>query len=244
LGFLRASLNLTSTNSPGYWEDLYYAVKAELRDRSGSGHLRNRYRIWRSLRHITRCLVPLLRQNPSLILSADLESHVAFLGYVLGPAVRGQERIDEEADGLGIGINTLGGSLLLLDWQHLKETTFEIKVSFIVFNGTKYVCGLRYMSQDWSPRVVEISRAGLIVPSSEITFKLSMGDCVSGIRLTATASGIIGMALLVRRGQAEAVLSAGLLQDLPQGAGLATLRPQQGRNMLGVAIGFDVRISI
>lgn len=244
LGFLCVSLDLTSANSPGYWENLYHAVKAELQDRSGSGHLRNRDRIWRSLRHITDCLVPLIEQNPSLLPPDTLKSSFAPLRYVLGPAVGGQERIDDERGGQGIGINALGACQILLDWQHPEATTSEIKVSFIAFNGTEYVCGLRYVRQDGSPRAEEISRAGVIMPSSEITFELSPEDNLSGIRVAATASGIIGMALLVQRGQVEAVFSAGLLQDLPQGAGLATLRPRVGRKMLGVAIGFDVRIPV
>lgn len=88
---------------------------------------------------------------------------------------------------------------------------------------------------------MEISRVGLIVPSSETALEVNSGDDLRGIRVATTVQGVIGIAFIIYRAEAERVLSAGLVHNLPQSAGVATLRPQLGRKLEGVAIGFDVR---
>lgn len=243
LGFLCPTQRSSSLSRGIDWEELYHVVKVELNNMSETGHLRNRSRVWCSLRHLTNCLAPLLDQKFSLLPPDASDQHLTTQGYVLGHVVRGYARHDSKTAGSprGVGSRLLGVNHIFFDFQFPEAATFEIKVSFLVFNCVAYVCGLRYLRQDGSRCGLEISRIGLIIPSAETALEVDSRDHLSGIRVATTLEGVIGLAFIFNRDGAEKQVSVGVVKHLPQTAGLATLRPQSGRKIAGVEVGFDVR---
>lgn len=228
---------------PGHgtdWRELYYNIREGLRNRSETGHLRSRRRIWNALHHIAHCLVPLYHQpirraDPDM-LAPRLQSR----GYTLGSEVRGRERH-------GIGRNT-GASFRLFGKDYLpmhfpgpEPLSLEFCVSFITYDCTDYVCGIRVVEQHEATASCgqEMARVGLIRPVSEAKLSISPNDCLSGLSVSTSASGVQGMSFHFG-GTTGSIFPVGAVEILPPGVGIATLRPAGGRSIVGLVVGFDV----
>jgi hypothetical protein len=240
-----ATLNSVPAGHGVDWRALYHQVKAELMNTSSTGSLRNRKRIWKCLDHLTDCLIPFLTQKLALTRPEALKRELSLLGYSLGNLVRGHARIDEVEDEYtdGVGSRLLGLDHIPLNPLASDGSTLFLRISFITFNCSRYVCGLRALRQDEAGRMVESARVGLSIASSEVTWQISSEDRVNGIQVATTVTGVIGLACIVGEGREEHTLVAGAVHNLPRGAGMATLRPRLGRQIEGVAIGFDVGAS-
>lgn len=234
---MRFALSVAATLDHGNdWQGLFFHVKSRLQDTSLSGHLRNRARIWQSLRHITDCIVPLLDQGLSRQLGTWEES-LKTKGYSLGHVVRGHERTDQDM----AGHRLFGTTCALFDPEDESGAPTLIAISFLTFDCTKYMCGLRLLHHDGA-RETELSRAGLVLVYSKTALTIVRG-CLSGIRVATAVSGVVGIAFCFQ-GETETTLEAGIVHQLPQGVGVATLRPRRGHRFLGIAIGFDVRLNL
>lgn len=226
------------------WRALYHQVKAELMNTSATGCLRNRKRIWKCLDHLTDCLIPILNQQLVLTHPEAIKRELSSLGYSLGNLVRGRVRIDEVEDECenGVGSRLLGLDHILLSSLAGDRSTLYLKISFITFNCSRFVCDIRELRQDGTGLMVEFARVGLFIASSEVTWQIRSEDRVNGIQVATTLAGVIGLACVVGEGETERTLVAGPIHSLPQDAGMATLRPKLGRKLEGVAIGFDASV--
>jgi hypothetical protein len=238
MGFLCVELQSDSSSHCFNWHKLYFDVKEELLNTSLTGHLRNRRRIWQSLRHATDCLVPLLQQRLPLIRMDSLTPSLQSMGYIMGHVVRGRKRVREDTTGYRL----LRNDYILFD-SHDSDLMFDIRVSYIDFDCTRYVCGLRLMRHDSTGLGVEMSRVGLVLPASERSVKCLQTHKLSGVKVASSVCGIVGLVFLFK-GVTETTHPAGAIHEPNGGEGVATLRPQHGRTVAGLAIGFDVRALI
>lgn len=213
MGFVCSMLDSGRVNHGINWKGLYFDVAAELGDRDGSMHLRNRRRIWQSLRHFTDCLIPLLEQEPVLLyptleivhfhrLLSDLQSH----GYGLGNAVHRHlpfiaRTVEQVKEDILYSLPASSANCILFESLDALPEPFEVRVSFVTFNCTRFVAGLRLIKQDGDKEKTgtELCRAGLIFPSSESTLKTSNLGRLSGIRVASSNIGLVGIAFLFFR---------------------------------------------
>lgn len=235
--------------STGYdWRGLYLDVRHALRNPAASWHFYNRERIWRELHRFTDCLVLLVEQLRSLQQFHLVKKELKSLRYEIGRVVQGRpwHDIDLSEEPRNVGFRLFGMDYMLLDLPASEATctVVEIRVSFITYDSIRYLCGLRVLERRRDGPVsdgLESGRTGLVVPSSETILRRSAKDSLTGIRVASSISGIVGIAFCFRgEGGHESILSAGVIQDLPEGVGIGTLRPREGRRAVGMTVGFDV----
>jgi hypothetical protein len=182
-------------------------------------------------------LIPVIDQKLHLRDLQSIELELSSHGYkatqlASGPVVPdGRNRI---------GIRSFGFQSLLFPFQNL-ETEFELSISRIMFDGTEYICGLRISKPCHVGLRTEISRAGYILPQSEVHISISPQHRLSGIRVAISASGIVGLGFNLEDKIGHVTQKAvGIMKDLPEGVGVATLGPRTGFQLSGVIVGLDV----
>ncbi|RSL87389.1 hypothetical protein CEP52_015543 [Fusarium oligoseptatum] len=123
----------------------------------------------------------------------------------------------------------------------LKERlAITISVSFITFDCTEYVSGIRVLEVSGADRTTELSRAGLIMPFSEQSIILPPKTWLAGIQVASSISGIVGIGFLLGAGVIQHVQrTAGIINNPPDGVGIATLKPSPGYRVAGFLIGLD-----
>ncbi|KAF4979218.1 hypothetical protein FZEAL_4527 [Fusarium zealandicum] len=221
------------------WRSLYFHVKHALRDRSQTGHVRNRRRIWESLRPLTSSLMPLLEQNDTLQYEDSQGTGLASQGHRLGALARGPHRQDELGCG-GRGIRLFGTQPLSFHAKDLEEETLVISVSFITFNCIAYFCGMRISQCKRVEPAAELSRAGLIVPCSEVQIQVTPQDQLMGIQVASSVSGVVGLGFRVQSAAGvEYIKTAGMIDKLSDSVGIANLKPGNGRRISGLKLGLD-----
>ena len=221
------------------WKELYFQLRQALSDTSEGGHVRNLSRIWTCIRHPARSLVPMLTQLPGLG-----ETKSSFLGHQTvkrGSQFQGHlcHRFQSKSDGLGVRV--LGTSQVLFSPQGSQATFLEIRVSFLTFYGVVFICGLRVLAGDEMSSMTDISRSGIIVPQTEVSLSVSRHQYLDSIVVASSISGIVGLGFRISDNSGKSLLkTAGMMSDLPDGTGLATLEPERGFRLCGAVVGLDV----
>lgn len=238
----------TAAVSTGFdWRGLYAQVLYELRNGSTSRHLLNARRLWRILGHITNCLVPLLDQEPRMADFKDMHGELQAQGLDVGDIVRGNVRPNPERliRRPMVGFRLYGLGYIFIEKPASEATLLDIGVSTITFDCTQYICGFRVTERTRSrtSNAVELSRVGLIIPFSETTLTLTSKDHLSSIHVASSVSGITGISFRFLGEENRSItLSAGTVQELPDGVGIAKLNPRNGTRVVGLVVGFDVSI--
>ncbi|RSM07201.1 hypothetical protein CDV31_008754, partial [Fusarium ambrosium] len=228
-----------STNSTTDWRLLYVRIAHSLQDKTFKGHLRNRQRIWQCVGHLTQCLVPLLKQTRSLRNGRNLEREFASRGYHVGQVARGVDREDASVQGV-MGISLFGTQSLLFRAIGYEAKMIQVSVSFITFDCAKYVSGIRVLERCGANATMELCRAGLIMPYSEESIIITPKMRLTGIQVASSISGIVGLGFLLQDEGRPAILrTAGIIENPPDGVGIATLGPRAGHELSGLLIGLD-----
>lgn len=213
------------------WHDMYFRIRNTLEDKSEGGQMRNRRRIWHSLGHLTRCLVPLLEQDMYLLDEDDLHAALSFQGYQAGQLIQGIARQDKDLR-YNTGMRLFGAQYISFRHGETDQIPISLAISFLEFDCIKYVCGMRFLAgkgRSW----VELSRAGLIHPTSETRISILPEERLVGIRVATSVCGIVGLSLLVQNSASagqELSRAAGEIMNPSDGVGVGILRPQMGDN--------------
>lgn len=226
------------------WRGWYFDIKHTLLDSSAAGYLRNRRRIWRCLCYISTCLIPLLNQD--LILRDDfyLELALSSKGYQRGQKAHGAPKVDEDPYS-GTGMWQFGSQYLV--FHSAKPTAYPIQISasFIAYNCDYYICGMRetYQDQDRTHATSELSRVGMTIPHSERSITIDPQSRIVGICVASSVCGIVGLGVVtVNQSGQRSVKRLGIIDNLPDGVGVAMLEPRSGHEISGAVIGFDVSL--
>ncbi|KAH7309026.1 hypothetical protein B0I35DRAFT_441252 [Stachybotrys elegans] len=235
LGFL----SIQVSNYPADWYSLYHALRSEMKDNGPhSRFLRNARRVWKNIQPFTDYLVPLLEQGPRFQQSL---SDLPLTGYNLGLIAR-CHLLKAEASFLpweSKVCRLVGTDYVMFHHPVITRALgMEIRVSFMTFDCTEHICGLRLLTHAGTDNERETSRVGLIKPSTETVLKIVTSGHLVELKVAIAATGIIGMGFCFDEDPGT-VHSAGTIQNLPQGAGCTTLRAQAGRKIEGLAVGFD-----
>ncbi|KPM40494.1 hypothetical protein AK830_g6068 [Neonectria ditissima] len=215
------------------WRRRYFNVKHALRDRTQTGHVRNRRRVWQSLGHLTQCLVPILFQNP--IPRDGSCTELSSSEYKLGQLVQGLLRQNSSRYG-GMGMRLFRTEHLLFSSLKSDAKSVHISVSSLNFNCTEYICGMRVFQDG-----IEVSCAGLFMPRSEIHISITPQDHLRSIRVASFVCGIVGIGFELEDATGyRSWKTAGILDNPPDGVGIATLEPRAGHEVCGAMIGFDL----
>ncbi|KAG5746660.1 hypothetical protein H9Q70_010651 [Fusarium xylarioides] len=227
-------------NSKLNWRKLYFDLKCNLRDETETGHMRNRRRIWLCLDVVARPLMSLLDQNLCLQDRQSVEQGVFSQRYELGQFVR-TPIIEDALDYLPseMGARSFGFQYIILRPQN-PDIGSKISLSRILFDGDYYISGMRLSERSEAISFKEISRVGYIVPETEIHVPLGPNHRMTGLRVAASASGIVGISFRIDNGtDAIAWKSIGTVTDPPDGVGVATLEPKIDSQLCGAIVGFD-----
>jgi hypothetical protein len=123
--------------------------------------------------------------------------------------------------------------------ENTNMTKCQLSASFLTFNCTTYICGLRVLDEDGES---EMSRAGLILPATETKITMNLLQSISVVQVVSSTTGVVGLHLFPEGQFAQpSSLGVGLLQAaLPADTGVATLTPKHGTRIAGLTIGTDV----
>lgn len=232
---------LTASEPKGGHRGLYGTVRQAIRDRSQNGHMRNRRRIWQCVGRLAECLVPMLNQCPCLLDKPALEEELSGKGYKAGQTARGIARQDRP-EFVGLGHRTFGKQCLYFDLADSKpNATFEFRVSLIHFDCRTYICGLRVLRQNSYFLRSELSRVGLIIPSSEVRIPVGQQHQFLELRVACAVSGIVGLGFTFQDLDGiKHFKAAGTIVDIPSDVGVLHLTCKQDQQLGGILVGLDV----
>jgi hypothetical protein len=229
-----------------HWRMLYAQVRACVprRLRIQYAGLHNKRRIWAALGHVWATLDPLLAQPEGD--NANRFSHVPE-GYVAGSCVRSPKAPGEDfvRSVVEAGFTRMFKTQALVFPDDVALRPAEISVSFMTFNARTYISGIRIQKATDSLAQGEgevISKAGIIVPSTEQHIWLGVEDEVIGLRVASLANGIVGLKFLINmRGRSlQAWRDVGNFDTTgsPQ-IGIAELKKKRGAKLSGLSMMFD-----
>ncbi|KAF5571670.1 hypothetical protein FPANT_13516, partial [Fusarium pseudoanthophilum] len=228
------------SNSKLNWQRLYFDLKCNLRNESETGHMRNRRRIWLCLDVVARSLMALLNQDLCLQDRQSVEQDVNSQRYELGQFV--WTPIIEDAHNYlpsEMGARSSGFQYIILRPEN-PDIGSRISLSRISFDGDYYISGIRLSEPREGNSFKEVSRVGYIVPETETHVPLGTNHRMTGLRVAASASGIVGLSFRIDNGTgAIAWKSIGTVTDPPDGVGVAILEPKIDSQICGAVIGFD-----
>jgi hypothetical protein len=222
------------------WRDLYFQLRQALRDTSATGYFRNRQRIWRRLRHTTRCLLPLLEAQAD---STNWTKEAAWDPQ--NQAQKGQVvTVCPLPDELSIQVKyprKYSGKfnpqpVFLTRDNETSISVGELSCSFVNMDGIPHLCGVEVWSRDGEL----ISRSGVRMPGSSSTIDLKKSAACTQIQFACSEYGIVGMRLQLQNEDGQLVSETiGQLNSDANGIGLTTLRPLEGYHLLGILFKFD-----
>ncbi|KAF5595295.1 uncharacterized protein FSUBG_9195 [Fusarium subglutinans] len=167
------------------WRSLYFNLRHSILDKTETGHMRNRRRIWLCLDALAQTLIPLLDQQICL--------------------------------------------------QDLGSVQLDVASECLY-----YISGIRISEGNDMEIFEEFSRAGYIIPQDEVHICLHPNDCLTGMRVAASASGIVGLSFRIRTWTDDIVWkNIGVVTDLPDGVGVANMEPCHDTRLRGVILGLD-----
>ena len=218
----------------------YITARARLQSPDQYPGLWSRRRIWRTLSSISRILKPLcvLEYFPGQPISCDGSSYDADVTSIQLNASREiSGEIKRAEENLTTGCRELRtGNLVfpVLD----NPGMLHIGVSFIWLHSRFYVSGLRVWNVSTLPKASAV--VGFIVPASEQEVCLDSLDCLEGIEVSVTVSGILGLRFLVKTPSGSTSLTVGDFKCNAAGDGITGLLPQKSAQIFGITIGLDV----
>lgn len=242
LGFWFAGCPPTPGGDKTDWRNLYNRVRKGVQDILPLGHTRNRRHIWLSLRHATRCLLPMLDQRPLCRDGHTVDVAPPAHGYVEGQVAQGLERHCNQPD-TDRGFRLIRRDQFVLFPKDAMARRVEMRVSFLVIHCTSYICGIRTMIYCGESPAREVSRTGIILLSTEVDLNMPQRHSLTEIQVTSALDGILGLNLRLEdeAGQ-EYSQVAGPTGNLPEGTDVTKLRPQKGCTTAGLIIGTDVSV--
>lgn len=218
-----------TTLGPGHdWRGLYFGVKHALRDTTRHGHVRNRRRVWRCLRSMTECVISLVEQTGASGTSSSAMQRPE-------DCRNGQEAhgcVNTTETKRHPAVDLLSTKYIPLD---IPAASLAFCVSTIEFDGATFISGFRVPGRDEDK---EVCRVGLVFPASEV--RLDVPAQPEWIRVATATNGVVGLGFSSENG--AKCVTAGLIDDLPAGAGVTTLRPEPGYHVAGLSVGLDVSL--
>lgn len=226
------------TKPPTDYRQLHSALRVELSKVTDVMNLRNRRRIWRMLRDMSRC-VTLAIEHGTGTHDLDIpEGHVA--GRLVcplplrdGPVTKALQR--------SVGTTIFSRQATIFSDPPLQAPVC-VGVSFLRVDQRPYVCGIRVLSATSG----QARRVGFIIQESETIVALKAGDELAGFRVACLATGVVGLGVLVRpiaNPETAPLLhpyTVGNLDTSTSGLGLADLTPISGGPPTGLIAGLDV----
>ncbi|EWY87857.1 hypothetical protein FOYG_09241 [Fusarium oxysporum NRRL 32931] len=233
------------SNSKVNWRTLYFDLKCSLRGETGNGHMRNRRRIWLCLDVVARSLISLLDQNLCLQDRQSVEQDVVSQRYEPGQFIQTPIIEDShENSPSDIGARLFGFQCIIFLPQNL-DIGSRISLSRILFDGIYYISGLRLSEQSEMNGFKEITSVGYIVLQIEIHVPFGPNHRLTGMRVAASASGIVGLSFRIDNGTDAIVWkNIGIVTDPPDGVRVATFEPKIDSQLCGAIIGFDACKSV
>ena len=222
------------------WRHLYFQLRQALQDASATGYFRNRQRIWRRLRHTTKCLLPLLEAQ------ADSKNWLKEAAWIpRNQAEKGQVvTVCPQPDDLSIQVKYprkyVGKfnpqPVFLTSNDDATISVGELSFSFVDMDGIPHLCGVKIWSRDSEL----ISRSGVFMPGSSSTIDLKTSKSCSQIQFACSEYGIVGMRFQLQTEDGQLVSeTVGRLNSDADGIGLTTLRPREGYHLSGIVFKFD-----
>ncbi|KAF4502562.1 hypothetical protein FAGAP_1204 [Fusarium agapanthi] len=211
------------------WRDLYFNMKYALKDRSKTGHVLNRLRIWKGLGNITPCMIAMLSQRPRLENTARCREELVSLGYEMTQKTQGYG--GEPGANPGGDIYVRGSRYL-----NLRLGGAWISVTTGHLDGRPYICGFRASRRDHTERF----RIGLINTEAETKFLIKPSDKVIAVKVATTFGGIVGLAFRIKDelGGVDWKL-VGKVDKPDDYVGIKLLKPQNGPYIDGLLLGLD-----
>ncbi|KAK3386335.1 hypothetical protein B0T20DRAFT_111012 [Sordaria brevicollis] len=251
MGFFFAGRPFPDSKTPIDYRTLHSALRLELSKVTEVMNLRNRRRIWRMLREMSRC-VTLAIEHIWLSTNGDSdtgsstvhipEGHVA--GRLVCPSpLRGGPVTKALQRSVGTTIFARQAAVLP---DYSLHAPLCVGVSFVSVDRRPYVCGIRFLSAglDGSCRV------GVVIQETETIIALEPGDELAGFRVACLANGMVGLGLLVRPSanpDCTPMLHPATVGDLDtstSGLGLANLTPINRGIPTGIIAGLDAACRI
>ncbi|KAF5674138.1 hypothetical protein FCIRC_7833 [Fusarium circinatum] len=178
------------------WRSLYFNLRHSLLDKTENGHMRNRRRIWLCLDALAQTLIPLLDQHICLLDLGSVQLDVASESCESKRSVH-TPALNEDCRDVPMGARLFGYQYIIFRPQN-SGPYLRISVSRILFDGVYYISGIRLSESNDMDTFEEFSRAGYIVPQDEVHMPLHPNDCLTGMRVAASASGIVGLSFRIR----------------------------------------------
>ncbi|KAF5240617.1 hypothetical protein FANTH_9505 [Fusarium anthophilum] len=221
------------------WRSLYFNLRHSLLDTTGTGHMRNRRRIWLCLDALAQTLIPLLDQHICLLDLGSVQLDVASESCESKRSVH-TPALNEDCRDVPMGARLFGYQYIIFRPQN-SGPYLRISVSRILFDGVYYISGIRLSESNDMDTFEEFSRAGYIIPHDEFHMPLHPNDCLTGMRVAASASGIVGLGFRIRTWTDDIVWkNVGVVTHLPDGVGVANMEPCHDTRLRGVILGLDV----
>ncbi|KAF5684788.1 hypothetical protein FDENT_6591 [Fusarium denticulatum] len=211
------------------WRHLYFNLKFALKDRSKTGHMLNRLRIWRGLGMITPYLIAMLNQRPSLDNTARCREWLVSLGYEMTQKTQGfggDRGANPSGDAYVRGSRYLK---LRLGGAWISVTTGDL-------DGRPYILGFRVRGRDHREKF----RIGLINTNAETEFLVKPSDQVIAVKVATTFGGIVGLAFRIKDelGGVDWKI-VGKIDKPDDFVGITLLKPQNGPYISGLLLGLD-----
>ncbi|KAF4501066.1 hypothetical protein FAGAP_2728 [Fusarium agapanthi] len=178
------------------WRSLYFNLRHSLLDKTETGHMRNRRRIWLCLDALAQTLIPLLDQHICLQDLRSVQLDVASECCESKQSVH-TPALNKDCRDVPMGARLFGYQYIIFRPQNVGPYS-RISVSSIRFDGVYYISGIRISESNDMDTFEEFSRAGYIIPQDEVHMPLHPNDCLTGMRVAASASGIVGLGFRFR----------------------------------------------
>lgn len=247
MGFFFPGRPFPDSKPPTDYHLLHSALRLELSKVTEVMNLRNRRRIWRMLREMSRC-VTLAIEHIWSSTSGDSDTGSSFVhipeGHVAGRLVcpsplRGGPVTKALQRSVGTTIFARQAAVFP---DYSLQAPLCVGVSFLSVDRRPYVCGIRFLSAGLD----RSCRVGVVIQETETIIALEPGDELAGFRVACLANGVVGLGLLVRpvtNHDCAPVLhpiTVGDLNPSTSGLGLANLTPTSRGIPTGIIVGLDV----
>ncbi|KAG8671934.1 hypothetical protein FPOAC1_005192 [Fusarium poae] len=225
-------LNWESSDGPKDWRRLYFYLRDNLKNRSRTGHMRSRRRIWSCIKRLRFLIKMMIQHTPDFQDNGSLLKDIDVQGLHITDMIKGLTTLNP--------LRKKGSQFLVIDPKQAKTDGLRMSISTITLQSVSYICGLRISTGDDKFTGDEISRVGFVLPSTETHLCISKSARLVAIRVAVSIGGIIGIELEEEDAMGQVMWqSMGQLRDLPDFSGIVTLKPKNESQISGLILGFD-----
>ncbi|RFU33930.1 hypothetical protein B7463_g2438, partial [Scytalidium lignicola] len=247
MGFISYSSHLPLGNNLHYdWRQLYFEIKNSLQKPDDYAALKNRRRIWESLKHISTAISHLLVNGPIFGCrisqndhSLELEKGITASQLKAGCKIAGEVLLEScDTEELHVGCRRLESRTLI--WpQSPRSHDMKIGVSFVWINSRFYVSGLRLRLLNDDSINCDCDAIGLIIPSTEKELLLRNQDQLQGLDIAIAPSGIVGLRFQLQGEYGQQTHSIGDFSFSMPDTGIGNLISHPESRLAAITIGFD-----